>query len=62
MTQALPDPLVPAEVDLRDQPIPLREFALLAAKFFDVSANEAEAMVRGWALINGVRVDEGSDE
>lgn len=61
MSDQLPEPLVPAEVDLRDTPIPLGLLVRMVCDQFGVSAQEAEAMVRSWAAMHGVRMDTGGD-
>jgi hypothetical protein len=59
--ELLPDPLVPADVDLRDTPVPLGLFVRLAVDQFGVNQSEAEAMVRAWAAIHRVPIDAGGD-
>lgn len=54
---ALPDPMVPAEVDLRDEPVPLRLFVDLACEQFGWSRAEAEQLVMSYAQQHGLGVE-----
>lgn len=55
LPSTLPEPLVPAEVDLRDVPIPREAFARAAALHFGIDLECARAFVDGAAdLIEGI--------
>ena len=58
MTDVLPAPLVPAEVDLRDVPFPLADMAAAFAKYFGVPIAEAEAAFREAAARTGILIEE----
>jgi hypothetical protein len=55
MTIELPDPLVPAEVDLRDVPIPLDAFIELAMSQFGMTREDAEAHIREICRLRGYK-------
>lgn len=57
MTEPLPAPLVPAEVDLRGDPLPLRLFVDMACAQFWCTRAEAEQLVISYANQHGLAVE-----
>lgn len=54
----LPNPLTPADCDLRGTPVPIDMLIELAVAQFGMSATDAESLVRKIAARNGVALTE----
>jgi hypothetical protein len=54
----LPNPLTPADCDLRDTPVPIDMLIEFAASLFGMSAADAEFLVRSIAERNDIALSE----